>query len=97
MLYIISCVYWLSGAPTVRITYIQECHWVLRVTITEKSPMLLTGSRESSQHGMNSEHSVLLNNSPPQGKLFCKSQTHLGFYQSLTNKLNDAYSLEGKL
>lgn len=33
---------------------------------------------------MNSKHSVLLN-SPPQGKLFCKSQIHLGFYQSLTN------------
>ena len=60
--------------------------------ITEKSPLLLTGSRESSQHGMNSKHSVLLNNSPPQGKLFCKSQIHLGFYQSLTNLGERKYS-----
>ena len=60
--------------------------------LTEKSPMLLTGSRESSQHGLNSEHPVLLNNSPPQGKLFCKSQIHLGFYQSLTNLRERKYS-----
>ena len=92
MLNIISCAYWPSGAPIIRINYIQECHRVLRVKITEKSPMLLTGSRESSQHGLNSEHPVLLNNSPPQGKLFCKSQIHLGFYQSLTNLRERKYS-----
>lgn len=60
--------------------------------ITEKSPCFWQGAGKVLNMEWTFKAFVLLNNSPPQGKLFCKSQIHLGFYQSLTNLRERKYS-----